>query len=102
MKDEMWKADLIRSRGYKCEWCIIRPATDLHHALIGRMKGKPELDVEENLMVACHRCHVGKELLDTQEVRLWFWNKQCERYGRDRMVEWVKNLPLKIKPALYR
>ena len=98
----MWKSDLIRSRGYSCEYCKIRPATDLHHALIGRMKGHPELDCEENFMVACHYCHVGKELLDTQDVKLWFWNVQCDRYGYDHMIAFIKDLPLKVKPAIYR
>ena len=100
--DEMWKPDLIRKRNYVCEYCKIRPATDLHHALIGRMKGHPELDCEENFMVACARCHTGDELLDTQEVKEWFWNVQCDRYGHTHMLNWVKSLSLKLKPQLYR
>ena len=100
--DEMFKQDLIERRGWMCQWCKIRPATDLHHALIGRMKGHPELDCEENYMTACAKCHTGDELLDTQEVKIWFWNVQCQRYGLDHMQEWVKSLPLKVKPAMYR
>lgn len=102
LKHEQWKADLIRKRGYNCEWCKVRTATDLHHALIPRMKGKIELDAEENLMIACHSCHVGKELLDTQEVREYFWGVQCNRYGIDHMIKWMKSLPLKVKPYLYQ
>lgn len=102
MKDEMWKADLIRKRNYSCEHCKIRPATELHHALIGRMKGHPELDCEENYMICCAYCHTGKELLDTQEVKEWFWKIQCERYGHKKMADWIRSLNLKVKPALYR
>ena len=102
MQNEMYKQDLIRKRNYVCEYCHIRPATDLHHALISRMKRYPELDCEENYMVACAFCHTGKELLDTQQVREWFWGVQVNRYGHAHMLEWIKNLPLKVKPALYR
>lgn len=100
--DEITKLDLIRKRDWMCEWCRVNRATDLHHCLIPRMKGKKELDVEENLMICCHKCHVGKELLDTQEVKEYFWNVQCERYGHKHMTDWVKSLPLKIKPFLYK
>jgi hypothetical protein len=66
------------------------------------MKGHPELDCEENYACVCAYCHTGKELLDTQEVRLWFWNEQINRYGRIHMLEWIKGLSLKVKPAMYR
>jgi hypothetical protein len=102
MQNEQYKQDLIERRGWMCEYCHVRPATDLHHALIGRMKGHPELDVEENLMCACSSCHVEKVYLDTQEVKTWFWGVQCERYGHDHMVKWIKSLPLKVKPKLYQ
>ena len=101
--NEMWKSDLIESRGWMCEYCRIRRAVHLHHALIGDMKRyKKILLVEENLMAACPFCHTGKELLDTEEVRLWFWDVQVERYGHAHMLAWIKGLPLKVKSNLYR
>ena len=93
---------LFERRGWYCEYCHLRRATQKHHALFGRMKRYPELDAEENMMIVCPDCHTGKELLDTQEVREWFWKIQCERYGLDHMLAWIKSLPLKVKPALYR
>ena len=102
MKDEMYKSDLIRKRNYACQWCKIRPATDLHHALLGRMKGHPELNCEENYACVCSFCHTGEELLDTQDAKLYFWGVLCNIYGRSHMLDWIKSLSLKVKPAMYR
>jgi hypothetical protein len=99
--NEVYKADLISGRGYNCEYCKIRRATDLHHALIGRRKGVKELDREYNYMVVCHECHVETGKLDTQTVKSWFWQVQCNRYGVEVMTKWIKSLPLKLKPDLY-
>jgi hypothetical protein len=97
-KNEQYKADLIEKRGYSCEYCHLRRATELHHALIGRKKGVKELDCEYNFMCVCQECHPKT---DTQEVKTWFWQVQCNRYGVEVMTKWIKSLPLKLKPDLY-
>jgi hypothetical protein len=99
LKHEQWKLDLIQKRGYVCEFCHLEPATELHHALIGRNKNIPELDIEYNLMCVCHNCHETE--IHGRAVKIWFWGIQCQRYGITVMTKWLNGLPLKIKPELY-
>ena len=97
MAKETWtqlKARLIDERGSLCERCRINNATDLHHSLIGRMKRKPELNVEYNAELLCKECHANK---GNYIQRYRFWQKQCRRYGEEVMREWYDNLPLIIK-----
>lgn len=103
-RSETWtdlKRRLLLERSGLCEWClhnkIRKPAHQLHHALIGRMKGKPELDVEENAMLVCSECHYTGRV-EAREVAEWFWERQCVRYGEEHMREWLDGLPLKVKP----
>ena len=97
MAKETWtqlKARLIDERGSICERCRIKDATDLHHSLIGRMKKKPELNVEYNAELLCKKCHA---ITGGYNERLVFWHKQCNRYGTEVMREWHKNLSLLFK-----
>jgi hypothetical protein len=55
------------------------------------------LTVPENIMQACQYCHTGIMVLDTYEVRRWFWQRQCERYGVGHMTDWIESLPAKLK-----
>ena len=94
---ETWsqlKARLIQERGSLCDRCRIKDAADLHHALIGRMKSKPELNVEENAELLCKNCHANACGYDE---RLEFWARQCARYGKQHMMDWYFGLDLKIK-----
>ena len=93
---ETWtqlKARLISERGPFCERCG-SDATDLHHSLIGRMRGKPELNVEENAELLCKDCHGNA---GGYNERCEFWTKQCGRYGYDHMRDWYDGLNLKFK-----
>ena len=97
MAKETWtqlKARLIDERGSLCERCRINNATDLHHSLIGRMKRKPELNVEYNAELLCKECHANK---GNYLQRYRFWQKQCQRYGEEVMREWYDGLSLLIK-----
>ena len=101
MAKETWtqlKARLIQERGSLCERCKIKNATDLHHALIGRMKRKTELNVEYNAELLCKDCHASA---GDYIQRLRFWNKQCKRYGEEAMVSWYDGLSLIIKERFY-
>jgi len=89
------KRRLIKERGALCERCRLRPAADLHHALIGRMKGHPELDVKENGELLCKECHANA---GGYEQKKRFWAKQCARYGEEHMEKWLDSLDLKVKP----
>lgn len=89
------KRTLLKERGALCARCRLRPATDLHHALIGRMKGHPELDVKENAELICKKCHQSP---GGYKAREQFWAKQCSRYGEKHMREWLDSLDLKVKP----
>ena len=94
---ESWtelKKRLIQERGSLCEQCRIKGATDLHHALIGRMKSKPELNVEENAELLCKECHKN---VGGYDERLIFWKRQCVRYGESRIKAWYDGLDLKVK-----
>ena len=94
---ESWsklKERLIQERGPECERCRKENATDLHHALIGRMKSKPELDVEENAELLCKDCH---ENVGGYSERCIFWKRQIWRYGYEHMRIWYLGLDLKMK-----
>ena len=97
MRKETWsqlKKRLIKERGPKCERCRDKDATDLHHSLIGRMKKKPELNVEENGELLCKECH---KFPGSYDERVIFWNEQCRRYGYEHMRAWYDGLNLKVK-----
>jgi hypothetical protein len=81
-----------------CEYCGIRAATDGHHCLIHRMKKFKELGLPQNIMWVCNQCHLHNGELNSWEFRVRFWDTQCDRYGKETMVEWLNTLPLKIKP----
>jgi hypothetical protein len=90
--------ELRQKRGYMCEWCRERGGTERHHCLIhDTTRFHEELTVEENLMLACSYCHTGICVLNGFDVRVWFWGKQCERYGVDHMEDWVNGLPVKLR-----
>jgi hypothetical protein len=90
------RESLFRRRGWVCEICRVRHATDLHHCLIRRDKRKPELNAEENYQCLCHYCHMSG-YGDTRENRQVFWMRQVERYGYDHMTAYLEDLPLKVK-----
>lgn len=88
------KEKLFVDRGPKCEECgLMTTRLELHHWLFHRMKGHPELDVEQNCGLVCLGCHKG--IVNGYESRKRFWAKQIAR-GYN-MQEWWENLDLKAK-----
>lgn len=86
---------LLQKRGILCEWCQALPWTQKHHAILRRDNRFPELDVEENYMCVCARCHDNGEI-DSNKASITFYFVQIAR-GYD-MANWLLNLPLKLKP----
>jgi hypothetical protein len=90
------RLSLFQRRGYLCEICRKRQATDLHHCLFRRDKRKPELNHEINYECLCHDCHM-MGLGDGFDHRCQFYIRQVERYGYLEVMSWLESLPLKIK-----
>ena len=81
----------IELRGRKCECCGLNTmALQRHHWLFHRMKGHPELDVEQNIGLVCERCHQSGNV-SSYESKVRFWKIQKQRYD---MINWWKSLPL--------
>ena len=72
-----------------------------HHSLYSKIKGKPQLDNERNILLVCVPCHIGLSVtwhgcrLATREGKLRVWQIQCERYPD--MEEWHDGLDLLVK-----
>jgi hypothetical protein len=64
------------------------------------MKGKPELNNERNLMPVCRECH-SSGAVNSYFARVWFWDQQVEKYGRDDMITWWESLPMKKKERFW-
>jgi len=92
----MIQQELLNERGKLCEWCHNYKWTDLHHGIIHRMEGHPELDCKENFMCVCRKCHSSGDL-DSKKFKVKFWKTQCVRYGKEHMENWLSGLSLKIK-----
>jgi hypothetical protein len=81
-----------------CEWCHKNVATDGHHMLIHRMAGVKQLDLPENICWLCHDCHMNDGRVNSYEMRVDFWETQCNRLGKNIMEKWLADLPIKSKP----
>lgn len=93
---EAERLSIFQRRGWVCEICRSRRASDLHHCLIRRDKRKPELNHEINYECLCYICHM-EGAGDTLEHRRLFYVRQVERYGYLAVMDWLENLPLKVK-----
>ena len=87
---------LFQRRGYLCEICRKRRASDLHHCLFHRDKSKPELNHEINYECLCHVCHM-QGYGDTLDHRCLFFIRQVERYGYDVVMAWLEGLTFKLR-----
>ena len=87
------KADLLEERGPMCQICKLQGASELHHAIYGRMKGVKELDTRENLVLICKDCHSRANF----QMKRLSWHLNCIRYGKEHMLDWHDELPLKNK-----
>ena len=82
-----------------CKICKVRHATQLHHGIEWKMKKhKKVIDVEENGIELCNPCHDVAQNYDTAVI---VWDINLERYGAERMSNFVFNLQevMKAVPA---
>mgnify|MGYP003479457653 FL=1 len=98
------KQTFIHRRGYLCECGCGKLGHDAHHALIHNIKTKgrtkyPQLNDPRNLALVNHAEHINRKF-DNRYWREYFWRLNCERYGEEKMMEWVDSLPEKIKPRM--
>ena len=88
--------DFIRNK--VCYGCGASKDLTVHHCLFDDVKKRgrkiKELQSVFNLMALCRHCHVELRLFKGYGDRETYWWKQCERYGRDKMIEWVISVPL--------
>lgn len=86
---------LARRHNLLCDCGCGQEGHDLHHCFIGRKKGYPELDDERNLVLVNHAEHISRAF-DNKKWRVKFWKVQCERYGIDEMLDWIRIIPEKM------
>lgn len=85
-----------------CKLCRINPAVHLHHAVINKAKVRNKklhkyLDVKENALEVCEKCHEGA---DSYMIRQLAFEINCRRYGRNHMESWYRDLPLLVKEKM--
>jgi len=87
-----------------CVFCG-KPASDLHHAIIGHKKAlDKKLFHKYNLVPSCNDCNARKRTGDTPEYHHYFWLKHCEKYGKEKMKRWLswvnEGLIIPYKPQI--
>jgi uncharacterized protein YcsI (UPF0317 family) len=73
------------------------PGEEAHHCLHGRMKGVTELNQYENLQIVCRKCHHITGAAKTWENRVNYWRWACSWYGKQHMIDWWNDVPIKVK-----
>ena len=99
LRQDIFDAWDKRGKGVRCQNCGEKPASELHHCIIGRMKGKTILDRKENLLPVCHDCNYSR-ILDNYEGHKKCWLIMVDKWGIDVMNEWLilVNLNFTIPP----
>jgi hypothetical protein len=96
-----WRMDekrrLLAERGWNCQRCGARAATDLDEGIVPKssMRG---LSLEQkriafgspNLFLLCSRCN--REEAHQQE---WAFGQSCYRYGEDTVRDWYASIGFK-------
>lgn len=83
-----------RDHCWKC-WCGI-PPYHVHHAIYTKdIRFKKWLDMENNLILLCPKCHANHGALSNIETRreVWEWKK---KHGYE-MDKWHESIPLLVK-----
>jgi len=98
---ETTKREILDERGTSCECGCWKQGHDLHHCFIHNIKQNgrskyPELNDPRNLVLVNHDEHISRKF-DNKVWRQYFWEVQVDRYGYDKMMEWVNSLPAKIQ-----
>ena len=64
------------------------------------MKNVPQCDDFRNLAYVEHYEHTQLKKFDNMEWRRYFFILNCGRYGKDKMIEWIESLPIKVRSRL--
>ena len=92
-----WRID--RGRDNLCECGCGRPGHILHHCIIGRKKGHPELDDFRNYALV-NADEDSTRKFDNREWHKHFWYMHCLDLGSETMLEWVNSLPPKMRSRI--
>ena len=85
---------------YPCECGCGGYGQDLHHCFIHDNKYIPVLSDERNLVLVNHHEHTALKKFNNREWRIRFWKIQCDRYGEKAMLEWVEQIPPKMRSRI--
>ena len=88
MTYQSFKSELLQ-RYPVCECCGFRKATEVHHCLYHRIKGRDELDCIQNCSAVCHHCHMDGKV-NSYEYQVKHWEKR--RLEGFDMARWLDNL----------
>ena len=99
MRQEIFDAWNKKNMGVVCQNCGQKPASELHHGIVGRKKGYTVLDRKENLLPLCHDCNYSR-VLDNYAGRQKVWRMMIDMWGQSVMDEWLilVNLEFTISP----
>jgi hypothetical protein len=61
------------------------------------MKGVCELNQYENLQLVCRYDHHVSGKAKSWENKVNFWKWCCSFYGKEHMINWWKDVPIKVK-----
>ena len=78
---------LTKERGALCEVCGHRWATELHHVIYHRRKGKPEYDNPANLCLICRTCHDTGNVNSRAFKVEWYRSQKMKGYDMDGWLD---------------
>lgn len=78
---------LIDERGRFCEVCHARVATEAHHVIYHRRKGKPEYDHPANLCLICRACHSTGNVNSRAFKVEWYRMQKMRGYDMDGWLD---------------
>jgi len=96
----LWREQQKMARGYVCEVCGVGGATDLHECIVTRRdaQGLPDdkwlgIFANCNMLMLCRRCHKAEHA--RKDSRVFWWDRMCEMYGKEAMLEWYASFEWK-------
>jgi hypothetical protein len=98
--DETGRRKILKLQRGTCPVCLqpVSWGDALHHWLVGRMKGCPELDEWPNVVLVHNdRCHVPPPEGMTYKCARYMFTRVG--LSPDYLKSWRDGLPLKVKPA---
>ena len=85
--------------GMLCDCGCGQLGTTIHHCIIGRHKGHPELDDYRNYALV-NMWEDSTRKFDNRKWRMFFYQLNEKRFYRDVMWLWVESLPEKMRSRI--